>query len=173
MVEVMRTFLELRDPSLLNRKELPTAEARVVRLSPITVDRYRELYRRVGDQWHWRDRLAWSDDHLARNLENPNVHVWELLVGDQLGGYFELELQEGPVVEIVYFGLTPECIGKGFGGAMLTKAVEEGFALGATRVWLHTCTLDSPMALPNYKARGFVETGKTEKYIVQVASDER
>jgi hypothetical protein len=26
---------------------------------------------------------------------------------------------------------------------------------GTTRVWLHTCTLDGPHALANYRARGF------------------
>ena len=32
-------------------------------------------------------------------------------------------------------------------------ALRRGFELG-DRVWLHTCTLDSPQALPNYEARG-------------------
>jgi hypothetical protein len=32
---------------------------------------------------------------------------------------------------------------------------------------LHTCTLDSPHALPNYKARGF-SPYRTETYIAQV-----
>jgi hypothetical protein len=26
---------------------------------------------------------------------------------------------------------------------------------GAERVWLHTCSLDSPAALPSYERRGF------------------
>jgi GNAT superfamily N-acetyltransferase len=168
MVEVTRTFLEMRDPSQLSRKPLPTADARIIRLSPCPVDQYRELYRRVGEPWHWRDRLVWSDERLAHQLAGPNISVWELRVGKALGGYFELEVQEAGAVEIVYFGLMPEFIGKGFGAAMLTRAVDEAFALGASRVWLHTCTLDSPHALPNYKSRGFRETGKVENYVVQV-----
>jgi GNAT superfamily N-acetyltransferase len=96
------------------------------------------------------------------------VHVWLLRVGGEIAGYFELEKQPGPVVEIVYFGLTPEFIGKGYGGGMLTRAVDEAWALGAESVWLNTCSLDGPAALPNYKARGFVETGKVEKYVVQI-----
>jgi GNAT superfamily N-acetyltransferase len=167
MVEVTRTFVEMRDPSQLKRKNLPPGDARFIRHSPCTVEHYRELYRRVGERWHWRDRNALSDARLGEILANPKVHVWELRVGDELAGYFELEEQDGPMVEVVYFGLTPEFIGRGYGGAMLTKAVDEAWALGAKRVWLHTCTLDSPMALPNYKARGFVETGKVEKYVVQ------
>jgi hypothetical protein len=27
--------------------------------------------------------------------------------------------------------------------------------MGASRVWLHTCSLDGPAALPAYQARGF------------------
>lgn len=168
MVEVTRTFLEMRDRSQLNPKPLPTPEARIIQRSPCTADHYRELYRRVGERWHWRDRNLWPDDRLAQQLAKPNISVWELRVGEALGGYFELEVQEGGAVEIVYFGLIAEFLGKGFGAAMLSHAVEEAFALGASRVWLHTCTLDSPRALPNYKARGFKETGKIEKYVVQV-----
>jgi GNAT superfamily N-acetyltransferase len=167
MVEVTRTFLEMRDPARLKRKNLPTPDARIERLHPVTVEAYRELYRRVGELWHWHDRLAWSDDRLAQQLALPGLSVWELRVGGELGGYFELEQQPEGAVEIVYFGLTPAFIGQGFGGAMLTRAVDEAFARG-TRVWLHTCTLDSPRALPNYKARGFTETGKVETYVVQL-----
>lgn len=168
MVEVTRTFLEMRDPAQLNRKSLPTADAHIVFRSPCTAEQYRELYRRVGERWHWRDRDIWTDERLAQHLARPNISVWELRVGEMLGGYFELEAQDGGDVEIVYFGLTPEFIGKGFGAGLLSHAVNEAFGLGASRVWLHTCTLDSPYALPNYKARGFKETGKVEKYVVQV-----
>lgn len=170
MVEVTRTFLEMRDPSQLARKPLP-AGARIVHRSPCSAEQYRELYRRVGERWHWHDRGAWSDERLASQLAKPEVSVWELRVGDSLGGYFELEVQDGGSVEIVYFGLIPEFIGKGLGAGMLSRAVDEGFALGASRVWLHTCTLDSPHALPNYKARGFKESGKIEKYVVQVGEN--
>jgi hypothetical protein len=44
--------------------------------------------------------------------------------------------------------------------------------MGATRVWLHTCTLDSPVALPNYEARGFVRY-RSETYTVEMADDEQ
>jgi len=34
-------------------------------------------------------------------------------------------------------------------------------------VWLHTCTLDSPNALPNYRARGF-RPYRTERYETEI-----
>jgi hypothetical protein len=50
----------------------------------------------------------------------------------------------------------------------LTLAAEQAWALGAKRVWLHTCTLDHAAALPNYLGRGFVPF-KTEVYETVVA----
>jgi len=70
-------------------------------------------------------------------------------------GYFELEDQRDDVVEIVHFGLMPQFIGKGIGGALLTDAVNTAWARGAKKVWLHTCSVDHPSALGNYQARGF------------------
>jgi len=37
---------------------------------------------------------------------------------------------------------------------LLTHGLEEAWRMGPSRVWLHTCTLDHPAALPNYLARG-------------------
>ena len=73
-------------------------------------------------------------------------------VGGERAGYFSLRLSQDPV-EIDVFGLLPEFQGLGLGGHLLTDALRRGFELG-DRVWLHTCTLDSPWALPNYEARG-------------------
>jgi hypothetical protein len=41
------------------------------------------------------------------------------------------------------------------GGVLLTAAVERAWEMGASRVWVHTCSLDAPAALPSYEARGF------------------
>ena len=59
-------------------------------------------------------------------------------------------------VEIAYFGLSASRHGRGLGRAMLECAIGEARAWGTANVWLHTCTLDGPRALPNYLARGFV-----------------
>lgn len=89
------------------------------------------------------------------------------MVDGESAGYFELQRQDDGSVEIVYFGLVPKFIGRGLGGPLLTRAVEEAWTMGAKRVWLHTCTLDSPRALPGYKARGFREF-RTERLEVDI-----
>jgi GNAT superfamily N-acetyltransferase len=162
-VEVVRTYLELRDPNSLRRSAFPSVEARVVTQAPFPLQDYRRLYRDVGKQWFWRDRLTWSDTELADYLASPDVSVWELFLDEASAGFFELRRETDGSVEIAYFGLAPAFMGQGLGGALLTRAVEEAWSFGAQRVWLHTCTLDSPRALPNYIARGF-EPFRTERY---------
>jgi hypothetical protein len=44
------------------------------------------------------------------------------------------------------------------------SAIECAWQPGAKRVWLHTCTLDHPRALPNYQAQGF-EIYKSEEKV--------
>ena len=161
-VLVTRTYLRmLAADALRPARDAPGATTRrVVDCSP---SQYRDLYRAVGDRWHWRDRNAWSDERLAEYLADPEVSIQLFEVAGATAGYFELQRHPGGDVELVYFGLVPERIGQGFGGAMLTAATEEAWRSGATTVWLHTCTLDHPSAITNYRARGF-EPYRTENY---------
>ena len=165
----MRTYLALDNPSQFRAMvRAPGVAVRLVYRRPFPLDRYRRLYKEVGEQWFWHDRLEWSDEQLGRYLASPNIAVWELETDrGESAGYFELQRHDDTSVEIVYFGLLPKFIGRGLGGLMLTRAVEEAWSMGGERVWLHTCTLDSERALPNYKARGFREY-KTQRLEVEI-----
>ncbi len=169
-VEVVRTYLELRAPQQLRPARTSDPAVRFVHRAGIAASQYRRLYRDVGARWHWRDRDTWPDETLSEYLARPNVRVWECLVGDNSAGFFELVRADDGSVEIAYFGLTESFIGRGIGKVMLTRAAEEAWAFDASRVWLHTCTLDSPSALPNYKARGFEEV-RQERYVATLPDE--
>jgi GNAT superfamily N-acetyltransferase len=166
-VPVIRTHLELRTLATLRATSAPERGVTLHHRSPIGAPEYRDLYALVGSRWLWRDRLVWTDEELDTYLAARNVHVWTMHVDGQVAGYFELQHHPNDAVEVMYFGLAEPYIGRGLGGWMLTRAVEESFALGGTRVILNTCTLDAPQALPNYLARGFTIT-REERYSVEV-----
>ena len=87
-----------------------------------------------------------------------------------LAGYYELRrVRDDDSVELAYFGIVAAEFGRGFGKHLLSCAVRDAWALRPSRVWVHTCTLDHPNALPNYVARGFVPY-KTEEYEVDSAA---
>ena len=93
-------------------------------------------------------------------------------MGAETAGYFELRRHDDRLVEIMYFGLAQPFIGRGLGGWLLTRACDEAFVLGGSRVVLNTCTLDAPQALPNYLARGFTIV-REERYASELDLEER
>jgi GNAT superfamily N-acetyltransferase len=155
----------MTSPEDLHPAAAPGGDVRVERVRHCPAHFYRFLYSEVGRTYHWVDRLGWSDTQIRAHLGAPGVSVWALYVEGAPGGYFELARQDEGAVEIAYFGLLPELIGRGLGRYLLTVAVERAWSEGARRVWLHTCTLDDPAALPNYLRRGF-RPYKTEIYSI-------
>lgn len=154
IIDVVRTHLEMQALTELRPSPAP-ARASLMRRPGVSADEYREWYALIGERWYWRDRLRMRPEELDAHLASPDVHVWTMDADGERAGYFELQRYPDNRVEIMYFGLAAPFFGRGLGGWMLTRAVEEGFSLGATHVTLHTCTLDSKSALPNYLARGF------------------
>jgi len=118
----------------------------------------RDLYFRVGERWEWIDKRPWTDEQWKQYAATSELRTFGAYYGDTLAGYYELRRDAEGGVEITYFGLLPEFIGRGLGGALLTSAIEEAWrtSRSVNRVWVHTCNLDHPGALANYQARGMV-----------------
>jgi GNAT superfamily N-acetyltransferase len=154
-VSVTRTHVELPDRSSLRGAPRPDPLARVERVAACPASFFRYLYAEVGRGYFWLERIRWTDEQIRARLADPAVSLHLLTVAGAPAGYFELERHHDGSVEVVYFGLLSEFHGRGLGKFMLTEAAEAAWALGASRVWLHTCTLDHSGALPNYLARGF------------------
>jgi GNAT superfamily N-acetyltransferase len=155
-IQVTRTYLEMTAPGDLRPAVVPWPEPRIVPGEKCPASFFRYLYAEVGRAFRWTDRLHWSDETINGHLAMPGVSIWLLSWRGAPAGYFELREHDDRSVEIAYFGLLPEFIGRGWGKYLLTRAVEAAWKTGTHRVWLHTCTLDHPAALPNYLKRGFL-----------------
>ncbi len=166
-VEVTRTYLEMRSPAELRGGRVPVPpDTRLEPVAWVPASLWRYLYREVGGPYYWLDRRDWTDEQIREYLSQP-ITLWLLTSGNAPAGYFELKQNDDDSIEIAYFGLLPDFVGKGLGKYLLVRAIEEAWALAPGRVWLHTCTLDHPAALPNYLERGFTATG-TESYRYQI-----
>jgi GNAT superfamily N-acetyltransferase len=115
----------------------------------------RYLYCLVGEIWSWTDKLILTDHQWKEYAESSNLRTWVAYHKGLIAGYFELNTDSEFNVEIAYFGLVPEFIGRGFGGYLLSSAIKSAWEkCNAQRVWVHTCTLDHPNALKNYQSCG-------------------
>jgi GNAT superfamily N-acetyltransferase len=117
----------------------------------------RDLYLRVGERWDWVDKRPWMDEQWKKYAA-AELRTFAGYYDDALVGYYELRRDMEGGIEIAYFGLLPEWIGQGLGGALLTSAIEGAWRMepNTSRVWVHTCNRDHPQALANYQARGMI-----------------
>lgn len=149
-------YLEMTSPAQLKGKYdangLLVMEAEIKQYQ---VNRF--FYQFVGKVWQWTDKLAWTDARWEAYAERDEIRLWAAYYKGAPAGYFELEKRSRNGVNLAYFGLAGPFIGRGFGGYLLTQALENAWRWGEPeRVTVNTCTLDHPSALRNYQSRGFV-----------------
>ena len=153
-VATKTTYLEMLLPPG-NTVETPQEGISVSRKLRPTVEEYLHLYNSVGQDYQWIDRNLMPSDELEVILRNEQIEVHELFVGGRAAGFAELDRRREQQVELAYFGLFPEFIGQGIGKFFLHWVVERAWSYRPRRVWVHTCDLDHPAALPNYTRAGF------------------
>ena len=133
------------------------------------LDWFRDLYRRVGEEWLWFSRIRMPDAELAKRLHAPQLEVYALVDGGRDEGLLELDFRESGQCEIGMFGVTPKLVGTGAGRWLMRRALDIAWSRPVERVWLHTCTFDHPAALAFYQRSGF----RAFRRQVEVADDPR
>lgn len=163
------TYLEMTAPPAGHRRPIPEGWS----LRPVDrweIDEFRRLYVEIGWEWLWFSRMMLSDADLEERLHRPGTRAWTPVRDGRPLGVLEMDFARGADVEISFFGLVPDVIGRGAGGWLMGEAIAVAFSRPDTRrLWLHTCTLDSPQALPFYQRMGFTPFARA----VEVHDDPR
>lgn len=163
------TYLEMTKPPS-DMKDVPLADGVTLRrVNDPDLGWYRDLIQRVGEDWLWQAQLARTDDDLAQITSNPNLEISVVEAEGRAEGIAELDFRADGVCELTHYGLTKSMIGSGVGRHLMTAAIRRAFENGATRFYLHTCTLDSPQALDFYLRSGF----KITKQGIEIMPDPR
>jgi GNAT superfamily N-acetyltransferase len=133
------------------------------------LDWFRDLYRRVGEEWLWFSRIRMPDAELAERLHAPQLEVYALVDDGRDEGLLELDFRGSGQCEIGMFGVTAKLVGTGAGRWLMNRALDIAWSRPVERVWLHTCTFDHPAALAFYQRSGF----RAFRRQVEVADDPR
>ena len=160
MIEkIERFYLEINTINDLKTKPISSDCFSLKEESKDNFDLNKFFYKQIGKRHQWVDRLIWQDKDWIKYISNENLRTYIFKRENDLVGYFELIFNNNDC-EIAYFGILEEFIGKGYGGFLLSEALKIGFKR-ANRIWVHTCSLDHPNAIENYKSRG-MKIFKTE-----------
>jgi GNAT superfamily N-acetyltransferase len=170
MTEITVTYLEMSSLAELKPRLSPDPRF-IIREAIVRQWRLnRFLYSLVGEDWTWTDKRSWTDEQWQSYVNSDDLRTFVASFEGSIAGYYEIHRDAAQAIEIIYFGLAPEFIGRGFGGAMLTDAIERAWAWNARRVWVHTCSLDHPAAIPNYQARGMTIYDRQLEQVSQALS---
>lgn len=150
------TYLEMTARPAAPAPPHPAKKTAIMRAEEPTVSFYRYLYDGIGEDWLWYERRALSDEDLAGVIRDDRVEVHVLYAGGVPAGLGELDRRTAGEIELAYFGLLPEFVGRGFGGYFLRWLIDRAWTYEPDRLWLHTCDLDHPNALSVYRKAGFV-----------------
>lgn len=169
IVKTKTTYLEMHRPPISIVRP-PCDGIEVTKVDTPSTEFYRHLYRSVGEQFHWVDRLVMPVDELQAIIQDDRVEIHVLTVDGETAGYSELDRRQEGEIELVYFGLFPQFVGQGLGKYFLDWTLQKVWAFEPRRAWVHTCDLDHPAALPTYLKAGFVIYD--EKIIDQIIPDD-
>ena len=155
LIETTVTYLEMRSAPNTPALHAPPMKLALLRLERPSPRFYLYLYDAVGRDWTWVDRKHMSETDLAAIIRDHRVEIHVLYAGGVPAGYAELDRRKEPDIELAYFGLVPEFIGRGLGRYFLDWAIRRAWSCLPERLWVHTCTEDHPRALPLYRKLGF------------------
>lgn len=161
------TFLEMTAPPSPATEAHPRFGIRTV--PQPTVDWFRGLYRRIGEQWLWFSALVMPEARLAAYIASPGVEIITATHDGRDIGLAEIDFSVPGDAEIVTFGVVPEAIGTGAANYLMTQTLARAFRPDVRRVWLHTCTFDHPAAVRFYLRAGF----RAWKFAIEVSDDPR
>jgi len=151
--KIERNYLEINSLSELNESEIVEDGYLIKLVEPVDFQLNKFFYKNIGKNYHWVDRLVWTEKQWIKYTSNKKVKTYILKKQDVLAGYFELILHQNEI-EIAYLGLLEEYQNKKLGSFLLSSAIKNSFSYQTKRVWVHTCSLDHKNALNNYISRG-------------------
>src|SRR3954469_8060474 len=123
------------------------------------LDWFRDLYRRVGEEWLWFSRLQMADAELAAIVRSPMVDVHALVHEGRDEGLLELDFREAGQCELAFFGVTADLIGRGAGRWLMNCALELAWSRPVSRSGCIPARWIIPPRWRSISARVFARSG--------------
>jgi hypothetical protein len=157
LLETRMAYLQMVSPPTLDIED--RNDVNLERKHDPDVDEYIVLFREIGQHWLWQARLAHTKEEIAEIISRPGTELYILYTSGEHKpiGLLELDVCDPANINLAYFGLVDDCIGKHLGGFLMKNAIRIVWdrTPQPERLWFNTCTFDHPGALGFYEHKGF------------------
>jgi len=160
------TYLEMSARPARPARPAPVGKVALLRAERPPRSFYLWLYRSVGRDWNWTDRLVWTEDGLLDVIHHPDVEIIVCNVGGVPAGFAELDFRRPGTGELALFGFLPEYQGKGYGGYFLDHVIDAMWRPGVDLALVDTNARDHPRALAMYQKAGFRVVRREEAWLI-------
>jgi len=159
------TYLEMTARPAYDWPSLPAgAQVSLLKAETPPVWYFLSLYDAVGRDYAWEDIHKREHADIQDWLNADGMRLYSLIGKGWPQGFFLLDTRAAGTVELVYFGLVPEAVGRGLGTWLLRTAILMAWDVpGTERLIVDTCTLDHPRALATYQKNGFTPLRRAER----------
>ncbi|SMX23534.1 GNAT family N-acetyltransferase [Boseongicola aestuarii] len=159
------TYLEMDKRPSWDWPHLPVgAQVSLMQAEKPPVWFFLSLYDAVGRDYAWEDIHKREHAEIQEWLTADAMSLYVLYGHGWPHGFFLLEDKGDGVVDIAYFALVPEAIGRGLGKWLLRTAILTAWDRpGAKKLTVNTCTLDHPRALQTYQKSGFTPVRREDR----------
>lgn len=149
------TFLEMQAKSQAQLFARPEGKLAIIRAEKPPLHFYRYLYDVIGREHMWVHRKRLSDSQLEQIIHDDDIEIYLLYVNGVPAGFAELDFRNMPRAELIFLGLMPEFIGRGYGQFLLHSVIDIAWSRPIERLRVQTNTLDHPRAIILYQKWGF------------------
>ena len=159
------TYLEMEERPSYDWPHLPpSAQVSLLHAEEAPVWFFLSLYDAVGKDYAWEDIHQREHEDIKRWLAGDQMSLFVLYGQGWPQGFFLLEEHGAGVVDLAYFGLVPEAVGRGVGTWLLRTAILTAWDRAEiSKLTVNTCTLDHHRALQTYQKNGFTPVRREDK----------
>ena len=164
-VDYTVTYLEMEACPTYDWPHLPLgSSAALLKAEEPPVWWFLTLYDAVGRDYAWEDIHTWEHAEIENWLKTDRMTLYALLDRGWPHGFFMLEDNGERTVDLAYFGMVPEAVGRGLGKWLLQTAILTAWDRERiSKLTVNTCTLDHPRALALYQKNGFTPVRREDK----------
>ncbi len=90
--KIIRNYLEIKSIDKLLIIKKPNENYSLECVSPNDFQLNKFFYKQIGKNYHWIDRLVWTDKNWIEYISNTNLLTFVLKNKEEIAGFFELTI---------------------------------------------------------------------------------